>query len=237
MASDFGYGFMDPTDSTSELGKIAFAVRQMMARMRTTVPVQVMAVHSPGGVGPAGTVDVMPLVNMVDGKGNAVPHGTIFGVPYFRLQGGSTAVILDPAAGDRGFIVVADRDISSVKANQQQANPGSGRKHDLADGIYVGGILNGAPTQYLSFTADGAMLVDVNGNSVAMTKSGMTLTDATGNKVAIDSAGITLKSQSVTIEGDLIVNGAIGSGTTGPDSVTLQFHTHAGNGLPPTPGT
>src|ERR1700730_14670284 len=49
-----------------------------------------------------------------------------------------------------------------------QANPGSLRKFDLSDGVYVGGILNGTPTQYVESTATGINIVDKNGNQIQM---------------------------------------------------------------------
>ena len=58
--------------------------------------------------------------------------------------------LIDPTQGDIGLAIFADRDISSVRANRAQANPGSYRRFDMADGVYIGGILNGMPTQTVS---------------------------------------------------------------------------------------
>jgi len=55
--------------------------------------------------------------------------------------------------------VFASRDISAVKSSKGQANPGSWRSHDMADGLYVGGLLNGTPVQYVQFTAGGINVV------------------------------------------------------------------------------
>ncbi|KAG0922750.1 hypothetical protein G6F31_019785 [Rhizopus arrhizus] len=51
------------------------------------------------------------------------------------------------------------RDLSAVKASKQQSNPGSWRTHDMADGLYFGGLLNGTPVQYVQFTAGGINVV------------------------------------------------------------------------------
>lgn len=151
MTDAFGYGQRQPNDFTSRYNSVAFVIRQFLAQVRTAIPVQVVAVSNSGGVEPVGTVDVQPMVNQLDGNGNATPHGTIFSIPYLRAQGGSNAIIMDPEVGDIGLLVVADRDSSSVKANKARSNPGSFRKHDLADGFYVGGFLNGTPTQIVRF--------------------------------------------------------------------------------------
>jgi hypothetical protein len=125
-------------------------------------------------------VDVMPLVSQVDGNNNTQRHGVVYGLPYFRIQGGANAVICDPVVGDIGYVVVSDRDISSVKSNaakitgsanpssSNQVTPGSSRRNDLADGVYVGGILNATPKQYIQFTATGITIADMNGNQIIM---------------------------------------------------------------------
>jgi hypothetical protein len=151
-------GFQDGNSGANQFNAIAFIVKQMMAGMGTSMPVKVVAVSNNGGLTPAGTVDVVPLVNQVDGDGKATPHGTIFGLPYSRMHGGSNAVIMDPVVGDMGIVVFANRDISSVKKNKAQGNPGSGRRFDHSDGMYVGGLLNGTPNQYVQFNATGISL-------------------------------------------------------------------------------
>jgi Phage protein Gp138 N-terminal domain len=151
-------GFQDSQSTGSEFNTMAFIVKQMIGRIGTSTVVKVVAVSNNGALAPAGTVDVIPLVNQVDGEGKAVPHGTIHGLPYSRMHGGTNAVIMDPVVGDMGIVVFASRDISSVKANKGAANPGSSRRNDFADGMYVGGLLNGTPNQFVQFSGGGITL-------------------------------------------------------------------------------
>lgn len=160
MADQFGYpGQARAAEGGDEYGAVMFVVQQALARLSTSTLVRVVAVTNAGGVAPVGFVDVQPLVNQLDGAGNAVPHGVLHNLPYFRLQGGTDAIILDPKVGDIGIAVFASRDISAVKASKAQANPGSWRAHDMADGLYVGGLLNGTPVQYVQFSAGGINVV------------------------------------------------------------------------------
>jgi hypothetical protein len=219
------FGQKGVPDDKSAFNAIDFHIRQTLLWARTATPVLVKAVHG-GGIGAPPTVDVLPLVNMIDGVGQQTPHGIVYGIPAVRLQGGRNAVIIDPAAGDVGLLVVSDRDISAVKANAgAQSNPGSFDHHSLADGIYVGGILNpGAPNQYVQFTSDGIALVDKHSNTIVTDASGITI-----NGVLFDRSG------NVSASGDVT------AGSGGADSVGLQTHEHptAGNGppSPPTPGS
>lgn len=160
MAEQFGYtGQAQAGEGVGEYGALMFLISQALARLSTSTLVRVVAVTNAGGVAPVGFVDVQPLVNQLDGAGNAVPHAVLHNLPYFRLQGGTDAIILDPKVGDIGIAVFASRDISAVKASKAQANPGSWRSHDMADGLYVGGLLNGTPVQYVQFTAGGINVV------------------------------------------------------------------------------
>lgn len=212
------------TDDTSEFNKVAFVVRQALGRVSTMKLVRIVAVHAPDGLENTGTVDVLPLVDQADGLGNTTPMGTVFGLIYFRMQGGANAVIMDPAVGDIGLAVVADRDISAVKATRDQAPPGSKRRFSIPDGVYIGGVLNGAPTCYIQFTDGGFKIVDASGHVLEAKASGFSLT---GN---------------LAVTGNITATGAIHAGEGTGDRIGLQTHLHTsgGAGSPtsvPTAGT
>lgn len=156
MSDDQSYkGSAQLEHTTSEGNMLEYFVRTIAGRMCTATLVLVKAVTNMGEVSPVGLIDVQPMVAQLDGHGQPVPHGIIHDVPYARIQGGTAAVILDPKVGDIGIVVFAHRDISAVKASKAPANPGSRRKHDWADAMYIGGVLNGVPTQYIRFTSTG----------------------------------------------------------------------------------
>lgn len=160
MTNPVGYlGTAEATDNGSDYNANTFLVWSILARVRTMQVCKVLSVTNAGGISPVGFVSLQPLVNQTDGYGNAEPHGQIFNVPYFRLQGGANAIIIDPQVGDIGWTGFADRDISSVKATKAQANPGSQRMFSMADAFYWGGMLNGAPSQYIAFASSGITIV------------------------------------------------------------------------------
>lgn len=196
-------GQQQPTTPASEYNVLAFVVQSLLQKLQTVTLVRVVAVSNAGGVSPVGTVDVQPLVNQMTGNRQPVPHGTITNVPYFRLQGGANAVILDPQVGDIGVAAFASRDISAVKTAKAPANPGSFRQFDWADALYFGGVLNGVPTQYVRFTSEGITVVSP------------TL--------------VTIQAPDVVIDGDLSVSGAIvADGNVTGQGVSLKTHIHSG---------
>lgn len=213
-----------PTSSGTEASRIQFLIKAALSGMRTTMPVKVISVTNNGGVAPIGTVNVQPLVSMVDGDGNVLEHGTIYNVPYMRVQGGSNAVIIDPQVGDIGLASVCDRDISTVKNTGAVSAPGSNRKNDMSDMVYLMTIIGAAPTQYIEFNSTG-------------------LTIHSPNKVIINSPNVEIDASSAcTINApSIVLNGTVtqGSGSYGgtasfANDLTAQgtsVHNHVHSGV------
>lgn len=151
------FGFTDPTTTQGEWNKLRFAIQQELSELNTSLPVQVTSVTGVG-VNPVGFVSLKILVDQVTGNDMTIPHDVIANVPYVRIQGGSNAVIIDPEVGDIGMALFCSRDISAVKNTRQSAPPGSRRMYSFSDCAYLGGVLNGAPTQYIQFTAGGIIV-------------------------------------------------------------------------------
>ena len=148
-------GHQEPISSSSDFNAQSFLIWSILSGLATCTMVKVVAVTNSGADAPAGYVDILPLVNQIDGAGNVIKHAVIYKCPYFRLIGGANAVILDPQVGDIGLACFASRDISAVSATQDQAPPGSRRMFDMSDGMYVGGFFGQATAQCLRFASDG----------------------------------------------------------------------------------
>lgn len=163
--SDFVTGQQNPGTTGTEYNTLAFVIGQILQQVQTVALVKVLSCTNAGELSPVGRVTVQPLVFQVSGANIITLHGEISDVPYMRLQGGTDAVILDPKPGDIGIALFCSRDIANVKANPAAAvaaggaTPGSFGLFDWADGLYVGGVLNGNPTQYIRFSSAGIEIV------------------------------------------------------------------------------
>ena len=244
-------GFQKPGSGSTDYNATTLLVSQLLSKVSTCTLVQVKAVTNSGGLSPVGFVDILPLVNQIDGKGNSVPHATIYHCPYVRLQGGGNAVILDPQVGDIGLAAFASRDVSSVIANKAQSNPGSYRRFDMSDGLYLGGMLNGTPTQYVQFNTSGITIhsptaVILNAPDVQIQCTTFEMNASTS--ATITTPNFTVNAASSTFNGNETINGITtlngplaqhtgtsGSGATmqGPLTVTndvtavgTSLHTH-----------
>lgn len=229
-----GYaGYQDATSDTSQFNAHAFQIQQELGLLRTATLVQVKAVTNSGGLSPIGTVDVLPLVNLLDGQGKSSTHDVLHALPYGRIQGGLNAIIMDPQVGDIGIAIFADRDISSVKANKAQANPGSFRRFDMADGTYLMTVLSAStPNQYIQFNASGITVKDLNGNAIATSSAGISLTDLNGNTFVMNSSGIVLNG--VTFDRSHNISGAAAVSATGEGTFnghTVGNHEHIVTGV------
>ena len=220
------------SDAASEVGLMEYIINAALSGLRTAIPVQVISVSNNGGLSPIGTVDLQPLISAVDGSGNLWPHGVITNVPYMRIQGGANGIILDPQVNDIGIATVCDRDISTVQNVGVKINPttghnftsapGSTRKNDMSDMVYLMTIIGAAPTQYVQFNSTGIHIV----SPVAVTVNAPTVSITATN---INTSGTWNHTGTLTSTGDVTAVGThvhththggvtTGSGTTGAPS-------------------
>ena len=211
-------GMLQPWTLWGVHNNLAFIVQQALSKVQTATVVKVIACSNDGGVSPVGTVDVQILVNQISGQKVATPHVTMYGLPYLRIQGGVNAVIIDPQPGDIGIAVFASRDLTNVKSTKAQANPGSFRMHDFADGMYLGGLLNGVPTQYVQFGSGGVTIVSPD-----------TITLQAPNIVL--QGAVAQSGGNVTMAEDLTVGGDVVADLTGSTFDGIPFATHKHTGV------
>lgn len=214
---------------------LRFFFSQAQARVRIATIVQVLVVTNDGDVSAVGFVDIQPMVQQVDGAGKTVNLPPIYHVPYLRLQGGTNAVILDPQVGDIGIAIMGDRDLSSVKSTKGIAPPGSARRNSLADALYLGGILNGVPQQYVQFNSSGITVLSPNFVTVKapnMKLDGVVeVTGATTFDSTVHVKGAQTNDSTITATGEVTGN-----------NVKLSTHPHSGvtsgssSSGPPVPG-
>lgn len=255
MSNDLPLGNQTPHSSWGDYNTLMFIIKQAMLKMETCLPVQVVKCSNLGEVVPVGTVDVIPMIDQVNGEGESFPHQTIYNLPYVRIQGGTNGIIIDPEPGDIGIAVFASRDISTIKRTKAPGLPGSARDHDFSDGMYLGGCLNAIPVQYLQFntlegihihspvkllltapiielTAEAA--ISLNAPNIAIT-AGETLTTISPITAINAATSINITAPVVNITGILNVTGEItGNNTPLHTHIHSGVQTGGGNTGPPT---
>ncbi len=118
-----------------------------------------------------------------------------------------------------------------MKSTKAQANPGSLRKYNVSDGVYVGGLLNETPEQYVLFTADTIKVGDKTGNVVEMKSTGIEL--APSGALPVKVIGNLIVTGNFQLGGNVLsqVGGVYGgnfvtSGLITANGVGLSTHHH-----------
>lgn len=179
-----------PESTATDYQALEFFVNAILSHVRTVQQVEVIAVTG-GGLGPIGTVDVQPLVSQVNGIGQGQPHGVIYGRPYIRWQGGASAIILDPAVGDKGLLACCDRDTSNVVATLASALPASLRRFNFADGVYIGcNLSKTTPTDYVWVKPSSGGIAIVSTGTITIQGSQINITGpVNANGATISNSG------------------------------------------------
>lgn len=192
-------------------------VSDIVSTLNTGELVEVTAVDATAN-SPVGFVSVKMLTLRTDADNQNVQLGEIHNVPYFRLQGGTNAMIIDPEIGDIGFCGFCSRDTTIVKRIRAMAPQSVIRHSDVSDAFFFGGWSSKTPEQYIWF----------DGDDVKIKARG---------KVVID-APMTEVEQNMLIKGSLVTTGTITSQTNvidpkgSMDKMRTEYnsHTHLENG-------
>lgn len=215
--------FTPTSAQASESESLAYIFQMLLSGYFFIEIAKVVAVR---GVAPNLVVDVLPLLSRVDSSGAMIANSTIYDLPVWRLQRGNSAIIMDPVVGDIGWIAVCDRDTSLVRSNRKESIPGSKRKHNKSDAIYLGGILNMPPTQFIEF-ADGAINITTP-NPVNIKCSSANITAPDGVNVTTPTMHVT---GNITAGGDITDNNGTQSSSLKTLRDNYNLHKHPVSGV------
>jgi len=213
-----------------------FIITKLLLGVHTCQLVQVQAVNPVSGK--VGFLTVQPLILETDTNNLVLAQSPIYNVPYMRYQGGSSAVILDPVVDDIGLAIFAENDITNIKQTLAAGPAATDRSHSTADALYLGGVLNPDPTQYVQFQPGGAGINIVSPGAISLQATGNIDINAGGN-LTFEAAQATFNcpvtfAQSVT--GTATASGSVtfGAPVTAPDFIApnarLNTHQHAVSG-------
>lgn len=192
------------TGGNSLKGALDSLIASHVNQIGPSMLVQVETVEN-GGTSITGKVTVRPMVQQQDALSRTRPHELIHSVPYLRIQGGTSALIIDPRPGDIGFIIISGRDHTHAVTTRRPSPPASFRQFSMQDCVYVGGFLNNGPDQFIQATDDGWRIV-------------------TPGSISIEAQGaVTLNASSIRASCDIMTDGDVRAG-----NVSLKQHVHGG---------
>ena len=185
-------GFLNENTNSNDFNKLSFIIRQTVLGLVDTCFVGIVK-----KVNDDNTVDVLPIVDGVDGNGNSIERSVVYNLPYLRYQGGLCKVDIIPEVGDIGLVCLTKDDSSSAIEKKQNTVPPSDKKFNKSNGIYVMSVASTceeakhsltirtdgitiSTTADISVSCDGNATVNVGGNS-SITVSGNADSNITGN--------------------------------------------------------
>lgn len=213
---------------SSEFNILSFLIESVLnQQLNTALPVRVDSCTKPGTGGAAGYVSATPLICQRGSDGRALPPVSIPKLPFFRLQCGTAAVVIDPQPGDVGLAVFAQKDCSTLQAGKTEPEvAGSFRRFDMSDGFYIGGFLGVPPETFIecdpdtkSVTVTGPLTVTVNADEKITLDA--PLVEVTGRIV---QTGERAESGGSSFTGGFTNTG----GRITSNGIVLEEHTHTG---------
>jgi hypothetical protein len=192
----------------SEFNALSFMMEQAIKGLvNTAIPVRVDSCTKPGVGGAAGYVSATPLVQQRGADGKSLQPVSLPQLPFFRLQCGTAAVVLDPQPGDVGLAVFSQQDASNIEAGKTEpVQAGSFRCFDMSDGFYVGGFYGQTPTTYVHLDPE-------TGEAYIKAPTKITI-DAPQIELkgALTMGGATGGADTITLDGNVTTNGNITAG-------------------------
>lgn len=149
------------------------------------------------------TATIRPLIQWVDVNDETHTRHSFAKINVLSLGGGGFHISFPIKAGDLGWILASDRDISLFKQSLKESKPNTGRLHKFEDGWFIPDVLR----QYSIAEEDSNALVIQSTNSatrISISNGIVNITAPTSVKVDTPDATFT---GNVRVNGDVNVDG------------------------------
>lgn len=204
-----------PADETSLTGVIKTAVNKAMQSFDVMLPVEVVGYDRT-----TNRAILRHQVQMVGSNGEVVDRAPIASVRVLQPGNGAFNISLPIQPGDKGWLLAADRDISTFQQGLTDSTPNTARMHSFQDGLFMPDAMsNGAPPA----GQEGRVVIGANDGGAFFSFDGSTLYfEADGVSMTMNSGGLAIVGGTVTHNGinigDTHTHGGV---TTGSDDTDV----------------
>lgn len=168
---------------------------------------------------------IRPLIQWVDVGNGLHDRHPLAQINVLSLGGGGFHISFPLAAGDLGWIIASDRDISLFKQSLDTAAPNTGRLHSFEDGWFV-------PDVFRKYTIDGA---DTDAMVIQSVDSLTRISIKNGVVEITAPTSLTVTSPETTFTGNVTVNQNLN--VDGTETVTGLLTANGGLNVPNAPAT
>lgn len=205
---------LDPASDDSLAGAFGFVFRKLLQNVDGMLPCVVVAADEDRKF-----CTVRPQIMVKGTDGSLTTRAQLASVPIFHAGAGNFVLTFPVKAGDPGWIMASDRDISLYVQSATEAAPNTNRLHKFSDGLFV-------PDAARKFTLDpsnqdNVVLQSLDG-SVFVALSATTIFMKAPTKVHMDTP-------LVEMTGDLTVTGTVRGQTdvlSGSGAISGKTHHH-----------
>jgi len=178
-----------PADEASLPGVIKTAINKAMQSTDVMLPVEVVAYDRA-----TNRATVRHMVQMVGSDGEAVDRADVASIRVMQFGNASFNVSMPIKPGDKGWLMAADRDISTFQQGLEKGAPNTARMHSFQDGVFMPDAMSngnapagqddrvviGANNGDAYFAFDGSTLYwECGGVSMTMSGGGLAITGGT----------------------------------------------------------
>jgi hypothetical protein len=223
---------IDPANNDTLAGTLQSVFNQLLKNVDTMLPARVLKYDRD-----TNRVQVEVLIAMISTSGQQVSRAQIANIPVINIGGGGFIINFplkgasEEYAGDLGFIMANDRDISLFLQSYSEAPPNTNRVKNFSDSVFIpsaltGYTVDGSDTDNMVIQSLdgktkislGSQIVDIECNNPSPTNNctiKLKVTNDPGSgagyspSITMDNSGITLDSPLVTCTGLLKTLGGL----------------------------
>lgn len=197
----------NPAEVQTDAGALGLIINKFLVKLEKVAPAKVVSYDRT-----TNRAVVQILQYGITSDGEKIARQQINNIPVLMLSGGGFTFSFPIASGNTGWIVSADRDITTYKQNPDMFAPATYQIHKYKDGFFIPDSVNS------DFT-----LSDDDTNAVILTS-----TDG-ATKISVKSGVVTITAASIVLNGNVTVSGTVtASGDVTGAGISLSTHTHSG---------
>lgn len=173
---------VDPVNYDTLAGGMTYVFKKLLQQVNGMLPAQVIDYDRVNN-----RVRVQLLITMITTTNQQVPRSQLASIPVINFGGGGFMLNFNLNAGDLGWVLASDRDVSLFLQGYSQSPPNTNRMFNFADGVFIPHIMNGYTLAGDDITSGNAVLQNLDGTV----------------KISLSQTAVTITAPTVTIAGAL----------------------------------
>lgn len=138
--TDLAKPSIDPADEGTLAGMLRHVFNKLMQGVDGVLPARVVAFNNDRD---KPRVTVLPLVTVLTTEEQQVSRAQVASLPVFQFGAGGYLLSFPIRAGDLGWIVAADRDVSNFLQSYSESRPNTLRRQNFADAVFIPDVMRG----------------------------------------------------------------------------------------------